>query len=217
MPRSQGRRPNGVGEDDAGLAGWLYTDLLLGLAVVFLAGTSFFVPRILAEENPEVDEGTEDIFPETTTTTTTTIPVDLCTSLYTVDGAQDKEDGIWVLVDRGQSQEAIVEQFLSSLAFELGQENNALIAAGKQPFDVSTLRVGLMLVYGGYPSGGDPNRGQLDARSLFENDLVSTRASYLFQADDRFPASIQRFFGTRKGVGQNQVGFDVFPYIESPC
>ena len=218
MPRLKGFRDSELTQDDAGLAGWLYTDLLLGLAVVFLAGTSFFVPKIIAEDKPD-DQTTDNrpLVETTTTTTTTTIPVDLCTSLYTVDGAEDKEQGIWILIDRNQSQEAIVDQFLSSLRFELGQENAALEASGKSPFDVESLRVGLMLVYGGYVSGGDPNEGQLAARGLFENELQPSNLSYLFAADNRFPASIQRFFGTRKGVGEDQVGFDVFPYIESPC
>lgn len=52
--------------DTAGLSGWLYTDLLLGLAVVFLGTVSFVIPS-KADKPPE-NGGTA------TTTTTTTVP-----------------------------------------------------------------------------------------------------------------------------------------------
>lgn len=59
------RRPR---EDDtAGLAGWLYTDLLLGLAVIFLGAIAFS-----AATKPE--ESATPITTTTTSTTTTTTP-----------------------------------------------------------------------------------------------------------------------------------------------
>ena len=37
------RRSGGEGQDPVGLSGWLYTDLLLGLMIVFLGAMTFAV------------------------------------------------------------------------------------------------------------------------------------------------------------------------------
>ena len=59
------RRSKVTDDEVLGLSGWLYTDLLLGLMVVFLGSVSFLVPRSKAE--PGDSEGPVP-------TTTTTIP-----------------------------------------------------------------------------------------------------------------------------------------------
>ena len=59
------RRSKVTDDEVLGLSGWLYTDLLLGLMVVFLGSVSFLVPRLKAE--PGDSEGPVP-------TTTTTIP-----------------------------------------------------------------------------------------------------------------------------------------------
>ena len=41
--RRRRTRKNAEGDDLVGLSGWLYTDLMLGLAVVFLGAAVFFV------------------------------------------------------------------------------------------------------------------------------------------------------------------------------
>lgn len=197
--------------DDAGLAGWLYTDLLLGLAVVFLAGTAFVVPQLM-EDEAEADSVPAES--TTSTSTTTTIPVEYCTSLYSVDGATEKEQGIWVVVDKSSDAENLVQAFEDGLARELSDESLALIAQGKPLFDIDDAKIGLMVVYGGF-SGDQPSIGARDAERAF-NQISASRLNYLFVETGEFAESIQRFFGT-KSVRDNQVGFEVFPYIESPC
>ena len=197
-------------DDDAGLAGWLYTDLLLGLAVVFLAGTTFFVPKLIADDAPA--GATE------TTTTTTTIPVDLCTSLYAADGSQeDKTRGIWFTIDRDrQTPENMAVEFDLKLRQQIDEENFSRLQLGLPLLNYEGLRVGLILVYGGFADDETPERGQLRARNeVFP--VIATRLGSLFDKDEKFPASILRFFGTTKDVDSNQVGFDVYPYVESPC
>jgi hypothetical protein len=198
--------------DDAGLAGWLYTDLLLGLAVVFLAGTAFVVPQLTKDE---VDADSVSAESTTSTSTTTTIPVEYCTSLYSVDGADQKEEGIWVVVNKSSNSDAVVDQFELGLRAELEAENPTLVSQGKIPWDFSNLKIGLLLVYGGFPGDRDANWGANDAERVL-NGIRTSRIRSLFDGNSEFPKSIQRSFGTRS-VGANQVGFDVYPYIESPC
>lgn len=198
-------------EDDAGLAGWLYTDLLLGLAVVFLAGTAFVVPALSSDEDEVEPVPTSST---SSTTTTTTIPVEYCTSLYSVDGATEKEQGIWVVVNKSSDSENVVQQFEEGLIRELSDESLALIAQGKPVFDADNAKIGLMIAYGGF--GGDqPSVGARDAQRAF-NQVNESRLRYLFAENSEFAESVQRFFGT-KSVRDNQVGFEIFPYIESPC
>jgi len=211
MGRLRRRSQSQLAEDDAGLAGWLYTDLLLGLAVVFLAGTTILVPKVLSEQTTEALPGTSS----TSTTTTTTLPIKLCTSLYSIDGASRKEDGIWVVVNRSLGSNEMADQFEERLKVELVAENPALEAQGKVPFDLSSIKIGLMIVYGGYPAGRDPNWAVGEAQGAYSK-IRNSRLSYLFDRDQEFPESIARVFGTRS-VGPNEVGFDVYPYIKSPC
>ena len=216
MGRLKRSSRSSVAEDDAGLAGWLYTDLLLGLAVVFLAGTAFVVPALSA------DDELDDAIPASSTsstTTTTTIPVEYCTSLYAVDGSQDdKTLGVWVVIDRNtRDVDSMVNEFEQNLRSELEQENFALLGKGTPPFEIEDLKIGLVIVYGGYSSSETPNDGQLRGRNVIYPAIRDSRLSYLFAGGDGFPPTIQRFIGTRKDVGANQVGFDIFPYIESPC
>lgn len=199
-------------EDDAGLAGWLYTDLLLGLAVVFLAGTAFVVPALSSDE--EVVDVAAPTSSTSSTTTTTTIPIEYCTSLYSVDGATEKEQGIWVVVPKGSNSDEVVREFERSLVRELSDESLALIAQGKPIFDISRTKIGLMIAYGGFV-GDQPSIGARDAQRMF-NQIRESRLNYLFTATPEFSESIQRFFGT-KSVREGQVGFEIFPYIESPC
>ena len=200
-----------VAEDDAGLAGWLYTDLLLGLAIVFLAGTAFVVPALSADDEPAEAVPTSSTL---STTTTTTIPIEYCTSLYSVDNATDKEQGIWVVITKSSDTESVVQQFETELTQQFADESLALIAQGKPLFDISKAKIGLMIAYGGY-GGNQPSIGARDAQRAF-SQISDSRLSYLFAPSSEFPESVQRFFGT-KSVRDNQVGFEVFPYIESPC
>jgi len=198
-------------EDDAGLAGWLYTDLLLGLAVVFLAGTAFVVPALSSDEE---DVDAVPTSSTSSTTTTTTIPVEYCTSLYSVDNATEKEQGIWVVVTKSSNSENVVQQFEDGLIKELSDESLALIAQGKPLFEVADGKIGLMIAYGGF-AGDQPSIGARDAQRAF-NQINESRLRYLFAENAEFAESVQRFFGT-KSVRDNQVGFEIFPYIESPC
>lgn len=211
MRRARRNRPQDEQEDDAGLAGWLYTDLLLGLAVVFLAGTTFFVPKLVADDEP-----TEAV---AATTTTTTIPVELCTSIYAVDGSQfDKTLGIWLTIDRDKSNpENMVIEFENNLRQQIDEENISLNARGLPSLRFEDLSIGLVLVYGGFSEFEEPDDGQLRARNEIFPVIRESRVGRIFAGDDRFPASILRFYGTRKDVDANQVGFDIYPYVETPC
>ena len=208
--RSRRHSPPLEQDDDAGLAGWLYTDLLLGLAVVFLAGTTFFVPKLFDDDKPA--EAVE------ATTTTTTIPVDLCTSLYAAkDSQDDKTKGIWFTIDRDrQSPENMAAEFDLKLRQQIVEENFSRAQSGLPDLQYEGLRIGLMLVYGGFAADETPEQGQLRARNNVFPVIESTLRP-LFADGGGFPASILRFFGTRKDVDANQVGFDVYPYVESPC
>ena len=211
MGRLKRSTRDSASEDDAGLAGWLYTDLLLGLAVVFLAGTAFVVPALSADEEPDDAVPTSST---SSTTTTTTIPVEYCTSLYSVDGASDKEQGIWVVVDKSSDAENVVNDFEQGLIRELSDESLALIAQGKPLFELDEAKIGFMIAYGGY-AGDQPSQGANDAQRAF-NQIRESRLRYLFAENDEFSESIQRYIGT-KSVRSNEVGFEIFPYIESPC
>lgn len=70
------RRPPAASDDEevTGLAGWLYTDLLLGLAVVFLGAITFTVARAPETDGEGAAPSTSSTS-TTSTTTTTTIPV----------------------------------------------------------------------------------------------------------------------------------------------
>lgn len=70
------RRPPATSDDEevTGLAGWLYTDLLLGLAVVFLGAITFTVARAPENDGNGAAPSTSSTS-TTSTTTTTTIPV----------------------------------------------------------------------------------------------------------------------------------------------
>ena len=70
-------------DESVGLSGWLYTDLMLGLAVVFLGATVIK----LSVDSPKEDGST--VATTTTTTTTTLPPIALCSALYAPEGARD--------------------------------------------------------------------------------------------------------------------------------
>lgn len=204
-------------EDDAGLAGWLYTDLLLGLAVVFLAGTAFVVPAISADDDTDAIPTSST----SSTTTTTTIPVEYCTSLYAVEGAQDdKTQGIWLTIRRDTNNpESMVNEFEGQLRAQIDEENRSLASRGQAPIRFEDLRIGLLLVYGGFNEsvGETAETGQVRARNEIFPRIQDSSLRFLFDGDSQFSKTILRFFGTKKDVGPNQVGFDVYPYIESPC
>jgi hypothetical protein len=79
-------RSTNSSDDVVGMAGWMYTDLLLALAVVFLGSIAILVYG----SGPEGTGGPEENPPEepaeetTTSTTSSTLPPVECTILYSL-------------------------------------------------------------------------------------------------------------------------------------
>ena len=109
--------PSGL-DESAGLAGWLYTDLLLGLLVVFLGGVAFFVPQITQDDGEAATTSTSA--PASTSTTSveqsgtlipTTVPVPMCVAL----GGEDQITR--VTLSRSWSDEQLVAEAEAQIQF----------------------------------------------------------------------------------------------------
>ncbi|CAB4887861.1 unannotated protein [freshwater metagenome] len=141
-------RPDAPDDDPTGLAGWLYTDLMLGLVVVFLGSVTFMTAR--APDPPAIAEPAATT--TTTTTTTTTVagpPPDPC-SLQT-----DKHR---IRLSINASDPAVVDSFNSQL--------NEIILASGLPADT---RVGFSVVFGG---GNDETAATALANRFFQRLLM---------------------------------------------
>lgn len=107
------------GDDAAGLAGWLYTDLLLGLAVVFL-GAITFTAATKPDESATPTTTPATTASSTTTSTTvppTTVPPEPCGLRRET---EEKVNRIR-LTNAGVSDEALAAEFRAKLAEKLGQ------------------------------------------------------------------------------------------------
>lgn len=122
------QRANDEVDDTPGLAGWLYTDLLLGLAVVFLGAVSF--TAVKAEEEPA--STTSSTTSTTTSTSTTLVPPDPCTLLTDQEGNPNRIRLTFGLGDR--------------LGEEFDRQLNDIVRSNLLP---DGTRIGMALVFGG--------------------------------------------------------------------
>ena len=135
-------------DESVGLSGWLYTDLMLGLAVVFLGAAVIKLPDVIRNDDGEVVVGTT-----TSTTTTTTLPPLICNKLVVPPGERDKT----VLVEvpkylKGQELATRFKEGLGALYSFLSTSPGVLEPGAKQ-LDVNSTQIGLILAI----SGGNTN------------------------------------------------------------
>lgn len=176
-----------------GLSGWLYTDLMLGLVVVFLGAVVITAPTFATDE-----DGNTVIV---TTTTTTTIPVKLCTLLETPSIERELD----LTVRYSVSDEELKAEFLGGLDLLYARLNADLENVEKGiRFDSSTTKIGMVLALSSKVDGQDKRVAMETRKRLFQLlpqifDNTAFRDSY-----------------TDKVEG-SQVAFEVFPLVEYPC
>jgi hypothetical protein len=205
------RRERRSTDETAGLAGWMYTDLLLGLVVVFLGAVAFTIKQ--PDDSAEAGGPTTTPTSSTTTTTTspavttTTLPVELCTTLYAPAGAEEeKKNGIWFEVPAKGSSEQLVAEFGLGLTSEIDAEN-ARLTDGRF-IDPTDPRIGLIIAWGGFPADSDPNVGAETARNVVDR--------LRFSLPETLGSSVVRYVGTRT-VSNGRVGLEIYPLLEGPC
>lgn len=186
------RRPTSeVDEQEVtGLAGWLYTDLLLGLAVVFLGAITFTVTR------PASAEGDGEMGPAasststTSTTTTTTLP-EPCTVLR----PPDDTAGYRLELETKLTPEALLGEIQQQLT-KIREANGVATDSG----------VAFALVFGGGATNAD---GKRNARQFWEDRLLVDEVTR-----DIFGTTVPRFFHDTS-LGRGQVNVDVFLQVGS--
>lgn len=192
------RRSSGSAEpqdEPTALAGWLYTDLLLGLAVVFLASVAFLVPK--------TESDTSGKPPRITTprsTTTTLKKPKLCDSLYSP--AREAESGIWLVIPASLTNAELLATFPGLLQGEFDVENTKLLAEGSGILYFDQVRLGYV-------------RGQAGGQG---NEQVA--ANLLDRLAGLFPqqfegAALRAGWSGKQKVGQ--VGLEILPYVARPC
>ena len=152
------RQGNDV-DESVGLSGWLYTDLMLGLAVVFLGAAVIK----LSTNDPKDNDASGSTTSTTSTTTTTTLPPVICNKLVVPPGDRDKT----VLVEvpkylQGQELVASFKEGLRELYSFLSAAPGVL-EPGAEPLDVDKTQIGLILAI----SGADKSANE--AKSVREN------------------------------------------------
>lgn len=213
--KSSFRRQNG--DEASGLAGWMYTDLLLGLAVVFLGSIGVVVlaandseegaadtsSEIIDGEDGENELGNADATsgPTTTTSSTTTVPVELCSVLYTP--AEDSDDGLKVEINGRPSAENMAQQFRDQLLKQLDKANQTL-PKNVEPFSFSSMDIAIALLYHGPKDG---NGGNAESKRIFEE----LKAAF----PDQFRDSVGRYMKITSGTLRTTI--EVFLVYERPC
>lgn len=210
------RRQNN--DEASGLAGWMYTDLLLGLAVVFLGSIGVVVlsgnnsEEVAAEGNSEIvdeeinDADSEDVAgtatgPTTTTSTTTTVPVELCSVLYTP--SENSNDGLKVTINRRPAAEKMAEEFRQEMFKEIRDANENL-PPNVQPFSFSNMDIAIALIYHGPKEG---TLGNAESERIFEE----LKGAF----PDQFRDSVGRFMKITSGDLRTTI--EVFLVYERPC
>jgi hypothetical protein len=183
-------------DESVGLSGWLYTDLMLGLAVVFLGAAVLKFPAVVSNEDGEVVPST---------ITTTLPPIELCSALYAPEGSRDEtplvrvrknadpvtkerefRDGLQVLYD-----------FLNAKEFFV---TNGVV------LNIDSTKIGLILAQAGWNGRGTGSN----------RDATELRAELAVL----LPEILQNTPG-RDTYGQNvdpeYVAMEILPLIELPC
>jgi hypothetical protein len=187
-------------DEPTALAGWLYTDLLLGLAVVFLGSVAFLVPK----SEPEVSaKPPRSSVPKTTTppsSTTTLKKVRMCQSLYVP--AQDAEQGIWLLLSSSSNDEQLRSEFETQLRQQFDEENAKPEVQEEGLIVFEKARLGYLRAQAG------------GANNSIVAQRVLDRLERMFP--DLFEGSAGRAGWTDR-VAVGKVGIEVLPYVSRPC
>ena len=129
-------------DESVGLSGWLYTDLMLGLAVVFLGAAVIKLPDVITGDDGEV-------VVVATTTTTTTLPPVICNKLVVPPG--DREKTILVAVPKNLRGPDLAQRFKEGLRelYTFLSSAPGVLESGAKPLDVDTTQIGLILAISG--------------------------------------------------------------------
>ena len=191
-------RQSNDADESVGLSGWLYTDLMLGLAVVFLGAAVIKLPDLMTN-----DEGETVV--ASTTTTTTTIPIKLCTSLFAPD--DQRNDDLLVKVHTIYEGQQLIDEFKFGLTVLYDNLNSRPdVQESGFVFDVETTKIGLVLARAGSnQSGKDTSPNARETRNKLGQLLP-----------DIMGAAPGRDSYTTK-IDESLVGMEILPLIELPC
>ena len=185
-------------DESVGLSGWLYTDLMLGLAVVFLGAAVIKLPDLMTNEEGETVVAS-------TTTTTTTIPIKLCTSLFAPD--DQRNDDLLVKVRTSSEGQQLIDEFKFGLTVLYDNLNSRPdVQESGFVFDVETTKIGLVLARAGSnQSGNDTSPNARSTRIKLGQLLPDIMGS----------APGRDSYTTR--IDESLVGMEILPLIELPC
>lgn len=196
--RRRSRKGDDV-DESVGLSGWLYTDLMLGLAVVFLGAAVIKLPDVIRNDDGEV------VVVATTTTTTTLPPIELCSALYAPEGKRD--DNLLVRVQKDTTSEKKKEEFMSGLQVLYDTLNSKeFFVTNGIVLDIESTKIGLILAQAGW-NGIGPST-QSDATKL-RGELAVLLPEILKDTPGRDT------YG--KIVDPAYVAMEILPLIELPC
>jgi len=189
------RQGNDV-DESVGLSGWLYTDLMLGLAVVFLGAAVIK----LSVDSPKEDGSS---VATTTTTTTTTLPPVICSKLVVPPG--DRENTILVAVPKYLEGQELVTRFKEGLGtlYSFLCSARGVLEPGAEQLDVNSTQIGLILAI----SGGDTNA--TEAKQVRE-ELYSLLPEII-------PVGTPGRDTYSRKYDSGDVVMEVFPLSEFPC
>jgi hypothetical protein len=183
-------------DESVGLSGWLYTDLMLGLAVVFLGAAVIKLPDLMTNEEGET---------VVASTTTTTIPIKLCTSLFAPD--DQRNDDLLVKVRTSSEGQQLIDEFKYGLIVLYDNLNSRPdVQESGFVFDVETTKIGLVLARAGSnQSGKDTSSNARETRNKLGQLLPDIMGS----------APGRDSYTTR--IDESLVGMEILPLIELPC
>jgi len=217
----RGRRRRGStdpSDDVVGMAGWMYTDLLLALAVVFLGSIAMLVYGGTSDEGEVEGPLSEQAAEETTTSTTsTTLPPVQCTILYSLaNNDADKDNRFRIEVSSAGTDDAFASSVEEALVAEIENQNRLIDEhnrtvkdgnPGYPHFDLKNLRVGMVLSYGG-AYGVSPAEGRQTAERA-----ANRLQTLLPEQFDR--STVRIFYDTSLLRGQSKI--EIFPTITDDC
>ena len=189
-------RKRGTADESVGLSGWLYTDLMLGLAVVFLGAAVIK----LSTNDPKDNDASGS-----TSTTTTTIPIKLCTSLFAPD--DQRNDELLVKVHTNYEGQQLIDEFKYGLTVLYDNLNSRPdVQESGFVFDVETTKIGLVLARAGSSqSGKDTSSNARETRTKLGQLLPDIMGS----------APGRDSYTTK--IDESLVGMEILPLIELPC
>ena len=219
--RSDSRRRRQPSDEASGLAGWMYTDLLLGLAVVFLGSIGVVVATSQDDELPAVaaaageDDGTEpgtgasttSSTSSTTSTTSTTVPLETCAVLY--DPAEDANRALKATILGAPNPETITPAFREQISERLEEENTRRTDIGED-FNFNTMNVALVIINHGPSAGDGVDSGGADTK---------TARQVFLDLKERFPRQFADAV-VRPGkisTGDRRTSIEIFLIYERPC